>query len=337
MADSKIVLPTDESIRDAAAALSSGELVGVPTETVYGLAADATNQDAVLKIFAAKGRPSNNPLIAHFASAQDAEAWIDVESDFNVRRQWNIATQFWPGPLTVVAPLTGSVAPAVNAGATTLAVRVPDHSVMQSLLREFGKPVAAPSANRSNYVSPTCADHVAAAFGDDLSMVIDGGECRCGVESTIVRLTPTVPQLLRPGGISIEQLQEAFGEIRILGIKSDAASPLPSPGLMRKHYSPHTKLVKVDSFDPSVNQQTRIARIFFSAASDSAASADGSAPFAWSRVLSDSGDLDEVAKNLFAAIRDADQSDCELIVIDVCPLDGVGRAIMDRINRAVTQ
>ncbi|OYP36099.1 L-threonylcarbamoyladenylate synthase [Rhodopirellula sp. MGV] len=329
MADSKILFPSDETIRAAADALAAGELVGVPTETVYGLAADARNQTAVQKIFAAKGRPSNNPLIAHFATPAAAEQWVDINADPRIASQWELAKQFWPGPLTVVAPLKGPVAPAVTAGANTLAVRVPNHPVMRSLLESTEFPLAAPSANRSNYVSPTCARHVAQGFGDSLAMVLDGGDCACGVESTIIRLTKTRPQLLRPGGISIEQLELVFGEIEIATQHKTTSEAMPSPGLLRKHYSPAKRLIKVSEFDAGVAAPDKIARIFFSPDHP-----DSNVAYRWTRVLSATGNLNEVAQHLFAAIRDADQSDCELIVIDVCTLDGIGRAIMDRVDRA---
>ncbi|WP_436716895.1 L-threonylcarbamoyladenylate synthase [Roseiconus lacunae] len=347
MADSKIVVPTDVTIAAAAQALAAGKLIGVPTETVYGLAADATNQLAVERIFQAKGRPANNPLIAHFANADQARRWINVDDDATITWQWNLATTFWPGPLTVVAPLRGSVAPAVTAGAETLAVRVPNHPVMQSLLESFALPIAAPSANRSNYVSPTQANHVATAFGDSIEMVLDGGPCDYGVESTIIRLTPTVPQLLRPGGISTEQLVSVFGDIELIrhqapaspsantdsaGVEPASLAPLPSPGLMRKHYSPQTRLIKASEFDLGKMNPAKVARLYFSPQPQS----DRPIAFGWIRVLSPTGDLNEVARHLFAAIREADQLPCELIVIDECSNAGIGHAIMDRVHRAAT-
>jgi L-threonylcarbamoyladenylate synthase len=195
----------------AAAVLRRGGLVAFPTETVYGLGADATNADAVTKIFAAKGRPSTNPLIVHVADAavarRYATAWPPAAAQ--------LADRFWPGPLTLVLPKAPDIVPAVTAGLNTVGLRVPDHPVALQLLREFGGAVAAPSANRSNRVSPTTADHVREELGDAVDLVLDGGPCRVGIESTVLDLTTERPTILRPGGLSREQIEAVVGPVGV--------------------------------------------------------------------------------------------------------------------------
>ncbi|WP_182867219.1 L-threonylcarbamoyladenylate synthase [Stieleria mannarensis] len=340
MADSKIKSASAASIAEAAKLLADGQLVGVPTETVYGLAADATNPAAVRKIFQAKGRPANNPLIMHVESALAARRWVRVDDPEWLADQWQRAATFWPGPLTVVVPRSGDVVDEVTAGAPTVAVRVPSHPVMRSLLAACDFPIAAPSANPSNYVSPTSAEHVRQGLGDKVAMILDGGECQCGLESTIIRLQSDGVELLRPGSISVEQLQAAFGAVIAARVteKNTAAADAPStnppaampaPGMLAKHYSPTKPLRVVGSWQPEEIEPARVARISFAPLPRSEA-----ASFGWYRSLSETGDLHEVARNLFTAIRQADATPCEWIVIDRCDRTGIGRAIMDRIDRA---
>ena len=335
MIDSRIVNATTESIRSAAALLKQGLLVGVPTETVYGLAADGTNADAVAKIYRAKGRPANNPLILHFDAPTSALTWLRIDPESDLGRRWQTACWFWPGPLTVVAPHNGRVPDAVTSGAETVAVRIPKHPVMQQLLRVFDRPIAAPSANRSNYVSPTTALHVASAFDDQVAMILDGGPCRCGIESTIIRLDQDPIQILRPGGISAECLQQRFGRVSCPtaavedATQSSASASLPSPGLLAKHYSPTKTLCIGADWNPQSMPPSLVARITFAPIDSTQAN-----EFGWYRCLSQRGDLEEVARNLYTALRDADQTDCRWIVIDRCDRQGIGLAIMDRIDRA---
>lgn len=344
MSSSSPTPASDESIEHAAKLLAAGKLVAVPTETVYGLGADATAADAVRAIFQAKGRPANNPLILHVASAQAALPWINVFDSSGkpidwLLHQWELASTFWPGPLTVVVPKSPAVIDAVTAGAATVAIRVPNHPVMLALLNKCDFPIAAPSANPSNYVSPTRAQHVQSALGDKVAMILDGGPCRCGLESTIIRLRPEGVELLRPGAVSLEQLEAVFGSVT----QSQATSPdpgnsdaddstakaMPAPGMLRKHYSPRKPMVTLDAFDPRRFPGQRFGRIAFAPLADAEAS-----NYVWMQVLSDSGNLTEVASQLYGALRDADESLCDVIVIDTCPRNGLGRAIMDRIDRA---
>ncbi|QDV47355.1 Threonylcarbamoyl-AMP synthase [Stieleria neptunia] len=340
MSSAKIKAASNASISEAALHLAEGRLVGVPTETVYGLAADATNPVAVRKIFEAKGRPSNNPLIIHVDSAESARRWVHVDHPPWLADQWQRAAAFWPGPLTVVVPRSAEVVDEVTAGAPTVAIRVPSHPVMRSLLAACEFPIAAPSANPSNYVSPTCAEHVRQGLGDKVAMILDGGECQCGLESTIIRLRSEGVELLRPGSISVEQLQDAFGFVQLPheddanaagdgSGRTDPVAAMPAPGMLAKHYSPTKPLRIVDAWQPEKLEPSRVARITFAPLPDAQAGR-----FGWYRSLSSTGDLNEVAQHLFTAIRQADATACELIVIDRCDRSGIGRAIMDRIDRA---
>ncbi|MCA9140472.1 MAG: threonylcarbamoyl-AMP synthase [Planctomycetales bacterium] len=335
---SKIRAASKSAILEAARFLAEGKLVGVPTETVYGLAADATNPIAVGNIFAAKGRPANNPLIVHVDSAESALRWVCLGPSKEMAEKWRLACEFWPGPLTVVVPRAPGVIDQVTAGSPTVAVRVPSHPVMRSLLQNCDFPIAAPSANRSNYVSPTNANHVQEGLGDKVAMILDGGECQCGLESTIIRLAADGVELLRPGSISLEQLESKFGSVSVVkGVSKSKAldtsdrAPMPAPGMLAKHYSPSTPLRTAGNWDPAQIPPSRVARLTFFPLPDSQSKC-----FRWYRSLSQTGDLDEVAQNLFTALRQADLTECEWIVIDQCDRSGVGRAIMDRIDRAAS-
>ena len=228
------LLPADLLV--AAAALRAGRLVAFPTETVYGLGANALDPAAVARLFAAKGRPATNPLIVHVADAAELPA---VVSDVPHLAAKLIAT-FWPGPLTLVLPKNPAVPDAVTAGGPTVAVRCPNHPLALELLRAAGVPVAAPSANRSGELSPTTADHVLASLDGRIDFVLDGGACPGGLESTVLDATGPLPRLLRPGLVSVEQLQAAVGKV-LFGPASDTG-PARSPGLLTRHYAPRTAL-----------------------------------------------------------------------------------------------
>lgn len=223
-------------IRTAAEALRIGKLVVFPTETVYGLGANAIDPDAVARIFAAKGRPATNPLIVHVADAQELPA-VAVEVPPLAGK---LIDAFWPGPLTLVLPKNAKVPDAVTAGGPTVAVRQPNHSLALELLRAAGVPVAAPSANRSGELSPTTADHVLSSLNDRIDFVLDGGPCPGGLESTVLDVTGPVPRLLRPGLVSVEQLRAVVGEVQVG--PNPESGPARSPGLMTKHYAPRTAL-----------------------------------------------------------------------------------------------
>jgi L-threonylcarbamoyladenylate synthase len=331
--------PTPEAIAAAAEALAAGMLVGLPTETVYGLAANAWDERAVRRIFEAKGRPATNPLIVHIAS-------IDRLSDGageltgKQRKLVERLTPCWPGPLTLVLPKRKSLPQEVTAGLDTVAVRVPDHPVALALLERCAFPLAAPSANRSNYVSPTSARHVAEGLSDAVAVILDGGPCRMGLESTILSLVDDPPRILRHGALPAERLAEALKlPLATLVRKNDESSReaapheapvgLSSPGQLPVHYSPRTPLRYRESFGEP-NAGRRIGLIAFR---NSLASADRE--FALVERLSESGDEETIARNLFAALRRLDAMHLDLILIDAVPRTGLGRAIMDRLDRAV--
>jgi L-threonylcarbamoyladenylate synthase len=311
----RIAPATPETIARAAALLCAGGLVAFPTETVYGLGADATSDEAVARIFAGKGRPRFNPLIVHVPGLAEAEK-IAV-FDGRARRA---AQRFWPGPLTLVLPRheNSGVSLLACAGLDTVAVRVPAHPVAQALLRAAGRPLAAPSANRSGRVSPTEATHVAAELGQRVALILDGGACPVGLESTVLDLSGAAPALLRPGGVTLEMLSEALGPVS-LGT-ADPAAPR-APGQLVSHYAPALPL--------------RLAAA--AARPGEALLAFGPEPpggFAEMLNLSPAGDLAEAAANLFAMLRRLDRPALTGIAVMSIPERGLGRAINDRLRRA---
>jgi L-threonylcarbamoyladenylate synthase len=304
------------SLRDAGDVIRAGGLVAFPTETVYGLGADATNGQAVAGIFAAKGRPQFNPLIVHMPDLAAAEA-LGQFSD----RARLLAKHFWPGPLTLVVARRDNspVSDLVSAGLPTIAIRVPDHLVAQALLKSAQRPLAAPSANRSGHVSATLAEHVAADLGDRVSLILDGSATAHGLESTIVDATGDHLVLLRPGAISIEALQAATGTTISRG-PSIAARP-HAPGQLESHYAPHAAL-RLNARDVAV---------------DEALLAFGPNALTASKQvfnLSPAGNLIEAAANLFAALRTLDASGAATIAVMPIPNEGLGEAINDRLKRA---
>lgn len=297
----------------AAAALARGDLVGLPTETVYGLGADATQADAVAKIFAAKGRPHFNPLISHVASLEAAEA-LGVFSPLARK----MAHAFWPGPLSLVVPRQAdcAVCDLACAGLDTIALRVPAHPLMQEVLRAFGKPVAAPSANISGRPSPTTADHVRAEFGDRLALVLDGGPSAVGLESAVVAVLGDRATLLRLGGLTREALEAVAGPLLTPDASAKAAPA--SPGMILRHYAPQAP-VRLNA----THAQPGDVMIGFGPGYEGAAFN-----------LSPSGDLTEAAAHLFAMLRAADALNPTAIVIAPIPKTGLGEAIADRLARA---
>ena len=230
--------PDPAALRPAAEMLRRGGLVAFPTETVYGLGAHALDPAAVARIYAAKGRPGYNPLIVHVADVEAARALTSawpIEAD-------ELAAEFWPGPLTLVLPKNGAVPDAVTAGLPSVALRVPAHPVAHSLLRQAAVPVAAPSANRSTEVSPTIARHVVRSLGDRVDVIVDGGPCPVGIESTVLSLAGPVPTLLRPGTISVDDLRPVIGEVALPSSSPGATAARPSPGMLDRHYAPRAEL-----------------------------------------------------------------------------------------------
>lgn len=300
--------PDDAGIERAAGLLAAGRLVAFPTETVYGLGADARDARAVARIFEAKGRPRFNPLIVHVPDLAGAGRIGVLEGD--ARR---LAEAFWPGPLTLVLPRRegAGIADLVSAGLPSIAVRVPAHPLAQSLLAAVGGPVAAPSANPSGQVSPTTAKHVLAGLGGRIAAVLDGGACTVGLESTIVGLAGGQSALLRPGGVPEEALED------VLGQPLAAAGPgIQAPGMLESHYAPAARL-RLDAEAPEPGERWL-----------------GFGPGPEGANLSRSGDLVEAAAKLFAMLRDLDTGAEARIAVARVPEAGLGRAINDRLRRA---
>lgn len=311
----EIAAASPETIGVAVARLTEGRLVSFPTETVYGLGADATNDRAVAKIFKAKQRPSFNPLICHFADIDSVHAMLEIPGPAQ-----KLAARFWPGSLSIVVPRPTNcpISRLASAGLDTIAVRVPDHPVATELLRVAGIPVAAPSANRSGRLSPTRAKDVMASLGDQDVMVLDGGPCRIGVESTVVAIAPDGPvELMREGGISREALEVVLGT----AIKKiTTPDSVRSPGMLARHYEPQVPL-RLDATD------TRGGEILLCLGPLPSNAPPGS------RSLSPTGDLTEAAANLFAALHDAETMAVAGIAVSPIPDQGLGRAINDRLRR----
>lgn len=306
----EILRPPD--IARAAQLLRSGALVAFPTETVYGLGGDATNDRAVAAIFAAKGRPSFNPLIVHVPVVEAAESLVAFDE-----RARALAGAYWPGPLTLVLRRRANcpVSLLASAGLDSLAVRAPSHPVAQELLRAAGRPIAAPSANRSGRLSPTAAAHVVAELDGRIAAVLDAGPSEVGVESTVLDLTGTQPTLLRPGAVTAEELAERLGP---LAAAEDAT--IRSPGMMASHYAPALPL-RLDATSSRPGE----ALLGFGAAPDASLN------------LSPTGDLVEAAANLFAHLRALDRPDFAAIAVMPIPARGLGVAINDRLRRAAAE
>lgn len=311
----KRLQPTLGEIGEAARALRAGKLVAFPTETVYGLGGDATNDRAVAAIFAAKGRPSFNPLIVHVSNISAAGQHAELSAMAQV-----VARKFWPGPLTLVLPRRRDckISLLATAGLDSVALRVPAHNIAQTLLMMAGVPLAAPSANPSGRLSPTEADHVLADLGDKVEFVIDGGPCAIGVESTVLSLLDDKPRILRPGAVTAEQIAEILQiPVDTETGSEDAAAPR-SPGRLLSHYAPRLP-VRLDANAAGPGE----ALLGFGATAPKDA-----------LNLSPSGDLQEAAANLFAMLRKLDDPKYRAIAVMRVPETGLGRAINDRLRRA---
>jgi len=293
----------EEAIAEAARLILAGQPVAVPTETVYGVAADATNGEAVARIYQAKGRPSFNPLIVHLPSLGEAERIASFDD-----RAREIAGRYWPGPLTLVLPLRADsgIASLVAAGLATVAVRVPAHPAMRALIENCGRPLAAPSANASGRVSPTRAEHVLKSLGGRIPLIVDGGPTALGLESTIVAVDAGRLRLLRPGPISAEDL----------GAVEEQSDRIEAPGQMRSHYAP-SKPLRIEASDAAPGEWLI-----------------GFGSVGGDRNLSPSGDLVEAAAHLFQALHEAEASTAAAIAVAPIPKVDLGAAINDRLRRA---
>lgn len=310
-------------LAEAAAILKRGGLVAFPTETVYGLGADATNAEAVAGIYAAKERPSFNPLISHLESFEAAK----VQGLFDETAE-SLAEAFWPGPLTLVVPVapTCTVSDLARAGLDSVGLRVPAHPLAHALLAATGRPVAAPSANRSGRVSPTDADHVLGDLDARIDAVLDGGASDVGVESTIVACLGGAPRLLRPGGVPREAIEAVIGRPLESGLEGGEENPL-APGMLASHYAPHAQ-VRLDATEIRPGE----AALLF-----------GQTPLQGSEQaqaqlnLSKNGDLKEAAAHLFSYLRQLDASGARTIAVAPIPETGLGEAINDRLQRAAAE
>jgi len=318
-----ILSATDsESIRLAGKIIKTGGLVAFPTETVYGLGCDVMNADAAAKIFEAKRRPQFDPLIVHIADLSQLGTVIISLPPIGHK----LIDEFWPGPLTLVLPKQPTVPDLVTAGLSTVAVRMPNHPIAQAFIREAATPIAAPSANLFGYVSPTTAQHVVDGLGNNVDLILDGGPCPVGVESTIVSLVGSQPELLRPGSITIEQLSSVIGSIR----RSPSVNQKPiAPGQLSRHYATQTPVTILASAEarPVLKDDERAGLLVFSQASRR------DSRFTAVEVLSATGDLREAARRLFAALRRLDSLGLDRIYTEPCKEEGLGVAIMDRLRR----
>lgn len=313
-------LPAGQAaIARAAELLRQGDLVAFPTETVYGLGADATDDKAVARIFEAKGRPRFNPLICHYPDAESAKEHVHFDARANL-----LAARFWPGALTLVLPRRDNcpVSLLCSAGLDSLAVRVPAPPLARAILNAVGRPVAAPSANRSGRVSPTSAGHVSEELDGRIELIVDGGPCPVGVESTVVSLLGDAPLLLRPGGIAADFLAEALAEGLAEPLQQPKSeAPLASPGMLASHYAPERPL-RLSAQSVEADE----ALLSFGPETLSGAALEIN--------LSESGDLQEAAARLFASLRALDREVLRAIAVMPIPDHGLGEAINDRLRRA---
>lgn len=290
-----------------------------PTETVYGLGADALNPVAVARIFEVKDRPQFDPLIVHIADLRQAEILVLKFPEKALR----LAEKFWPGPLTLVLDKSQMVPDIVTSSLPTVAIRVPNHPMALELIRESGRPIAAPSANPFGAVSPTTAEHVRRSLGEKIDMILDGGPCAVGVESTVLSFAGKELTLLRPGGVPLEEIQALVGPVIVN--TSAAGKPL-APGQLENHYAPRTPLLLDDSLE-SLPEGKKIGLLSFQKPRTSH-------DFKAVEILSEKGDLKEAAANLFAAVRRLDEMGLDLILAHPLPHEGLGRAINDRLYKA---
>lgn len=316
----RILQPTDENIERCARHVVAGGLVGIPTETVYGLAANAADDAAVASIYAAKSRPTSNPLIVHVANTEQAKPFVQDWNDDCKR----LAEAFWPGPLTLVLARSSEVSDLVTAGHDTVAVRSPAHDVARRLIECADRALVAPSANQSGQVSATDARHVITEFPLEDFPVLDGGACALGIESTVLDLAGETPLVLRPGAVTVRALRNIIPnvEVPVIGEQTNA------PGTAQRHYAPRTPTVLVESarFDERLDQLDEGVAVI----------SIGHRRLGSQHVLVEMpDDADEYARRLYAGLREADESECGLIVVEIPPWSGgLWRAINDRLQRA---
>jgi L-threonylcarbamoyladenylate synthase len=311
----------NNEIYRAAEIIRKGGIVAFPTETVYGLGTDVFNPLAVARIFEVKRRPYFDPLIVHVANPADVEKLVKGIPS-NAKK---LTERFWPGPLTVVLLKEEAIPDIVTAGLPTVAIRMPNHSMALSLIKESQCPIAAPSANPFGYLSPTTAEHVREQLGDQVDLILDGGPCLVGIESTIISFIGEKPVLLRPGGVSLEEIESIIGKIKINPIEEDRVS---APGMLPRHYAPRTPIIlNWSEKNLDIYKDKKIGLLAFQEPKNNI-------KFHSVEVLSKKGNMREAATNLFAAIRRLDAKNLDLILAEPISEIGLGRAIMDRLRRA---
>ena len=312
--------PPWTSVEEAVRLLQGGQVVAIPTETVYGLAGNAYNESALAKIFAAKERPTFDPLIVHIAEIEQLE---DVAKDIP-EAAYRLAQAYWPGPLTMILPKKDCIPDLATSGLPSVAVRFPSHPVARRIIKESGLPLAAPSANLFKHVSPTTALHVAEQLGDRIAGIVDGGPCQVGVESSIVSLTGNTPAILRPGAITPEMVQKILGEVTIKTSSSQPGKPMTAPGQCDTHYRPQVPLY-YGEVPQGYALPKRTARIAFG---------NTLGPIPETVNLSKAGDMVEATAKLYALMHELDTPDYDLIIVDPIPNIGIGMALNDRLKRA---
>ncbi|MFG0240194.1 MAG: L-threonylcarbamoyladenylate synthase [Gimesia chilikensis] len=316
-----------QDVSAAAELIRNGELVAFATETVYGLGANALDPNAVARIFEVKQRPHFDPLIVHVA---EIDALAEFTTGLSPQAQ-RLAERFWPGPLTLVLPKQSMIPDLVTSGLDSVAIRIPAHPVARELLNAAGLPIAAPSANKFGCLSPTQAQHVAEQLGDEIPMILEGGPCQVGVESTVIQCIKDSIVLLRPGGISLEDIEACAGKVRLATLEDYAETKSQvSPGMLPRHYAPGTRLHLIDQLDQIPDVNTIGVLSLYPLSETILAGRE----FAAQEILSPTGDLKMAAANLFTALRNLDQSGVECIVALRLPERGLGRTINNRLERA---
>ena len=312
-----------KDISNAIHLLQEGELVAIPTETVYGLAGNALNVSAIAKIFSVKNRPSFDPLIVHVASLEKAKEFVkEIPEKAN-----QLTSRFWPGPLTILLQKKNQIPDLVTAGLNTVGVRCPDHPLTLALLQKLSFPLAAPSANPFGYVSPTTPAHVNEQLGDKIGYILDGGPCQVGIESTVIGFESETPVIYRFGGLSQEKIESIIGKVNT---KTYSTSNPKAPGQLASHYSPGKRVILGNPMDLSKKYKAHsFGAIVFQKLIQEIDPQN-------QIVLSPSGNLEEAAQNLFSALRQLDKMEIELILAEEVPDVGLGRAINDRLRRAAS-
>ena len=310
-----------KSVETAAHLLEKGELVAIPTETVYGLAANALNEKAVLEIFKVKNRPQFDPLIVHVASMAKAK---ELAETFPEKAE-KLAATFWPGPLTLLVKKKSFIPDLVTSGLDTVAIRCPDHDLTRALLQALSFPLAAPSANPFGYISPTRPAHVNEQLGEKIKYILDGGDCAVGIESTIIGFENEVPMVYRLGGLNLEKIESVIGKV---SVQLNSSSNPKAPGQLQSHYAP-TKKMKLGNINDLLRLYgtERVGVITFQKHRENI---DGDHQI----ILSPTGNLEEAAQKLFASLRTLDKNDIDMILAEEVPDVGLGKAINDRLRRA---